>query len=92
MVEQDFGKVSAGEPSLVRQVEEIVVESHRLLYEQQGRAWSKPIAYRWLRFEDPMPVARLLEGVEKLRSGGAGFNPDAVDKVGQEAVKHGFSY
>jgi hypothetical protein len=92
MIRQDFSKVSAGEPSLLRQVEEIVVESHRRLYESQGREWSKPIAYRWLRFEDPMPVARLQDGVKKLRRRAASFNPDAVEKACLEAAKDGFSY
>jgi hypothetical protein len=92
MAGQDFTKISQGEPSLLRQAEEIVIETHRRLYEADGRAWSKPIAYRWLRFEDPMPVTRLQEGVKELRRSGATFDPDAVEKVGQEAVKDGFSY
>src|SRR5436305_7819903 len=25
----------------------------------EGRAWSRPIAYRWLRYEDPLSVGRL---------------------------------
>jgi len=62
MAGRDFTKVSQGEPSLLRQVEEIVIKAHRQLYEVEGRAWSKPIAYRWLRFEDPMPVTRLRRG------------------------------
>jgi hypothetical protein len=94
MAQQDFTSISAGEPSLLRQVEEIVVESHRRLYETQGHAepWSRPIAYRWLRFEDPEPVTRLREGLKELRGRGAEINPDAVEKVSQEAVKGGFSY
>ena len=92
MARQDFATVSAGDPSLLSQAEEIVIESHRRLYELQGRAWSKPIAYRWLRFEDPMPVARLLDGVKKLRRRVASFNPDAVEKACMDAVKDGFSY
>jgi hypothetical protein len=92
MSRQDFETLSAGEPSLLREVEEIVVAGHRGLYEREGRPWSRPIAYRWLRFEDSRPVARLLEGVEKLRRRGAEINPDAVEKVCSEAVKHGFSY
>jgi hypothetical protein len=92
MARQDFAKVAAGEPSLLRQVEEVVVESHRLLYEKEGRPWSRPIAYHWLRFEDPMPVARLQEGVKQLRRRGASFNPDAVEKACKEAVKVGYSY
>jgi hypothetical protein len=92
MARQDFDRVSAGEPSLLRQVEEIVIDSHRRFYESEGRPWTRPIAYRWLRFEDPMPVARLLEGVQKLRRRGVSINPDAVEKACVEAVKHGFSY
>jgi hypothetical protein len=92
MSRQDFATISAGEPSLLRQVEEVVIESHRRLHEAAGRPWSKPVAYRWLHFEDPMPVERLREGVDKLRRRAATIDPDAVDKVCKEAVKHGFSY
>jgi len=92
MARQDFIKISRGDPSLLRQAEEIVIETHHRLYETEGKAWSKPIAYRWLRFEDPMPVTRLQEGVKELRRRGAAFDPDAVEKVGQEARKDGFSY
>lgn len=92
MDRQDFATLSAGEPSLLRQVEEIVIESHRRLYESEGRPWSKPVAYRWLRFEDPTPVARLRDGLNELRERAAEIDPDAVDKVCKDAVKHGFSY
>jgi hypothetical protein len=50
------------------------------------------MAYRWLRFEDPMPVARLQDGLKELRRRAASIDPDAVDKVCKDAVKHGFSY
>jgi hypothetical protein len=50
------------------------------------------MAYRWLRFEDPMPVARLQDGLKELRQRAASIDPDAVDKVWKDAVKHGFSY
>jgi len=92
MAEQDFARVIAGEPSLLRQVEEIVIGSHRRLYVGQGRAWSKAIAYHWLRFEDPMPLARLLDGVKRLRRRAVRFDPDAVEKVCKDAAKSGFSY
>lgn len=92
MARQDFATISAGEPSLLRQVEEIVVEGHRRLYSREGREWSKSVAYRWLRFEDPMPVARLLEGLKELMQRAADIDPDAVDKVCKNAAKHGFSY
>ena len=78
------------ESGLLRQVEQIVIDSHRGLYDSEGRQWSRPAAYRWLRYEDPMPVSRLLEGVRKLRRGGASFDADAVDKACNEASKGGF--
>ncbi len=92
MVEQDFAHINVGEPSLLRQVEDIVIDSHRRLYEAEGRSWSKSIAYRWLRFEDPLPVARLKDGLKELRQRGAKMEADAVDKVCKNAAKHGFSY
>ena len=92
MARQDFATISAGEPSLLRQVEQIVIEGHRRLYLREGREWSKSVAYRWLRFEDPMPVARLLDGLKELMQRAADIDPDAVDKVCKNAVKHGFSY
>jgi hypothetical protein len=92
MARQDFATLSAGEPSVLRQAEEIVIEGHRRLYEADGRAWSKPTAYRWLRFEDPMPVARLRDGLRELRERAADIDPQAVDKVCKDATKLGFSY
>ena len=92
MGRQDFATLSAGEPSLLRQVEEIVIETHRRLYESEGLAWSKPVAYRWLRFENPSPVARLQDGLKQLRERAAMIDPGAVDKVCKDAAKHGFSY
>jgi hypothetical protein len=87
MARQDFAAILAGD--LLAQVERIVVESHHRLYQDQGREWSRPIAYRWLRYEDPMPVARLQEGVRKLRRRGASFDAKAVDKACKEARKRG---
>jgi hypothetical protein len=92
MESQDFATLSAGDSSVLRQAEEIVIQAHRRLYEKDGREWSKPAAYRWLRFEDPMPVARLREGLTELRERAAEIDPDAVDKVCKDAVKLGFSY
>jgi hypothetical protein len=75
---------------LLRQVESIVVDSHRRLYAAEGRDWSPPLAYRWLRYEDPMPVSRLLDGTKRLRRRGAEFDADAVDKACTEASRKGF--
>ncbi|TMC80280.1 MAG: hypothetical protein E6I61_10955 [Chloroflexi bacterium] len=76
---QDFaGLVRSG---LLKDVEEIVVDAHRRLYEARRKPWSPPTAYRWLRYEDPAPVTRLAEGVRKLRKRGAAFDAEAVDKA-----------
>ena len=88
MSRQEFQDLVAS--GLLRQVEEIVVDGHRRLYAAEGGDWSPPIAYRWLRYEDPMPIARLLGGTKRLRRRGVEFNDDAVEKVCQEASKKGF--
>jgi hypothetical protein len=90
MAGQDFATLTAGERNLLRLVEGIVVESHRKLYASEGRPWSRPIAYHWLRYEDPLPVARLLEGVKRLTRRGASFDTEAVEKACKEASKNGF--
>jgi hypothetical protein len=88
MARQDFSVlVKSG---LLGQVEQIVVEGHRALYESKGLEWAPPMAYSWLRYEDPDPVARLAEGVQKLRRRGVEFEAGAVDKACAEAVKKGF--
>ena len=91
MAGRPFAELAAGEPSQIEQVERIVLDAHRRLYKSQGRAWSKPIAYRWLHYEDPMPVERLADGVHRLLREGALMDADAVDKACAEARKSGFS-
>ena len=88
MGNQDFDLLV--DSGLLAQVEKIVVEAHRELYLAEDREWSQPIAYRWLRYEDPMPVARLADGTRRLRRRGGQFDPEAVDKACAEAVKRGF--
>ena len=75
---------------LLTQVEEIVVDAHRDLYQAEGKDWSRPIAYRWLRYEDPMPVQRLAEGTKKLRRRGSRFDPEAVEKACANGAQTGF--
>jgi hypothetical protein len=70
---------------LLKDVEEIVVEA----YLAQHPGASRPEAYRWLRYEDPEPVARLVEGVRRLRKKGAPFDAEAVDKACAKASKSG---
>lgn len=84
---QDFDRLVA--TGLLRDVEEIVVEGHRSLYMRSGREWSPPLAYQWLRYEDPAPMARLLEGVRRLRRRRAQFDGEAVDKAWAKASELG---
>jgi len=92
MAGQDFSVLSEGDPGLLRQVELIVVDTHRRLYARRGRPWSEPKAYHWLHYEDPDPVARLSDGVRKLRRMGAQPDGEAVDKACAEAARRGFPY
>ena len=91
MATQDFELLTAGDPSLLRQVELIVIDGHRRLYEAQGKPWSEPIAYHWLRYEDPMPVTRLADGLRRLLRARTILDAEAVDKVCAEAHKRGLS-
>jgi len=67
MAGQPFERLVVGDPSLLGEVEAIVVAAHRDWYEASGRTgWTEPNAYHWLRYEDPDPVRRLAEGVRRL--------------------------
>jgi hypothetical protein len=88
MATQDFRLLVEG--GLLAQVEQIVVDGHRSLHESKRLAWSPPLAYRWLRYEDPMPVERLLDGVKRLRRRGVEFDAGPVEKACVEAEKKGF--
>ncbi len=67
MAEQPFNVLVTGPGPLLGAAERIVVDAHRRWHEKRtSTPWSPPIAYRWLRFEDPDPVARLLEGARRL--------------------------
>jgi hypothetical protein len=84
MAGQDFNALVA--TGLLKEVEGLVVGAY--LATHPGA--SRPDAYRWLRYEDQDPVARLAEGVRRLREGGAEFDPVAVDKVCARASRKGF--
>lgn len=67
MQAQPFERLLEGDPSLLHRVERLVVGAHRRWWEAGGRGdWSEPKAYHWLRYEDPDPVARLADGLERL--------------------------
>jgi hypothetical protein len=88
MAGQDFRVLV--DSGLLGEVEAIVIEGHRALSESEGRPWSRPAAYHWLRYEDPEPVARLVDGVKRLRRRGVKFDADAVDKACIKASQRGF--
>ena len=90
MSQQDFAAIASGDPSLLLQVELIVVDGHRRMYAARRKPWSEPIAYHWLRYEDPMPVTQLAQGVKELMRRRIKFDPEAVDKACAEARKMGF--
>jgi len=92
MARQEFTELTAGDPSLLRQVELIVLDSHRRLYQAQGKPWSEPIAYHWLHYEDAQPVARLADGLRRLLRQRVKVDAEAVDKACAEARRRGFSY
>lgn len=53
--------------SLLRTVEHVVVENHRLLHQELlSESWSPPQAYRWIRYENPDPVSQLEEATNSL--------------------------
>ena len=85
---QDFAELVSSR--LLIEVEEIVVEAHRKLYESEGQEWSRPIAYHWLRYVNPDPVERMKDGVKRLRKSGALFDAKAVEKACVKASKKGF--
>jgi len=83
MERADFSLVV--DSGLLKDVEEIVVGTY--LATHPGA--SRPDAYRWLRYEDPQPLARLVEGVRKLREGSVRFDAEAVDKACAKASETG---
>ncbi len=88
MAAQDFAELV--KTRLLTDVEDIVIDAHQRLYETEGLEWSRPIAYHWLRYENPDPVERLKDGVKRLRKKGAKFDADAVEKAWVKASKKGF--
>ena len=90
MAGQEFASLTTGDPSLLRQVELIVVDGHRRLYAAKGKPWSEPIAYHWLHYEDPMPVARLADGARSLVRSRINIDSQAVDKACADARRMGF--
>jgi hypothetical protein len=85
MAKHDFQALAA--TGLLEDVEGIVVGAYQAAHPEASR----PAAYRWLRYEDPDPVARLAEGVRRLRRSGANLDAGAVDKACAKASQMGLS-
>ena len=73
------------ESGLLTDVEEIVVRA----YVSAHPGATRPEAYSWLRFEDPDPVARLADGVNRLLEEGTRLDLNAVDKAWAKASARG---
>jgi hypothetical protein len=85
MAGQDFAALL--EAGLLREVEQITVQAYLAAHPGASRA----DAYHWLHYEDPDPIARLADGVRRLRKDRAKFDAEAVDKACAEASKLGYS-
>jgi hypothetical protein len=83
MAAADFDSLLAS--GVLKDVEELIVDAY--LAAHPGA--SRPGAYRWLRYEDPDPVARLVEGVARLLAEGVRCDSDAVDKAWAKASTAG---
>jgi hypothetical protein len=88
MAREDFSELVTSR--LLIDVEDIVIDTHRRLYETAGEQWSRPIAYHWLRYENPDPLARLHDGVKRLRKRCGVFDANAVEKACVKASKKGY--
>lgn len=91
MRERPFTELIEGSPSLMALCEQVVIEAHRALWRREGREWSLPVSYHWLRYEDPVPVERLREGVERLSALGAPFEASLVGAAEEVARRLGYS-
>jgi hypothetical protein len=90
MQERPFPELVAGSPSLIALAERAVVDAHRALWTARGERWSRPVAYRWLHYEDPMPLERLRDGVNRLAAAGAPFDAELVAAVETAAATRGY--
>ena len=83
MAAQEFERVLPLLPLL----EELVLRDHRALFEQVlGERWSRPRAYHWIRYEDPDPIARLIDATQRLDAAWAG-RPEPRPPDGDELAR-----
>ena len=90
MARQPFERMVEGGDPLLPRAERLVVEAHRRGREALGQeAWTPAAAYRWLRFEDPDPIRRLIDGVDRL-SPVAEVDEHALELVIERAAGIGY--
>jgi hypothetical protein len=81
---QDFERVRG---KLLFELERLVVAEHAALHsELLGERWSPSSAYRWIRYEDPEPVARLIDASGRLARGWS----EAAGRPGFAAARSSF--
>ena len=91
MRRQSFESMIAGEPSLLRLVEKAIIDAHRRRYALDGRVWTEPAAYRWLRYEDPDPIARLTDGLIRIVAEGGEVDAGLAGRAVASARELGYS-
>ncbi|MGH7903936.1 MAG: hypothetical protein ACREPA_07400 [Candidatus Dormibacteraceae bacterium] len=78
--------------TLLQTMEHIVVENHRRLFgDALQQRWTAPRAYRWLRYESPEPVARLIDGTRRLEERWDSLwaeRKDAIEPAARSAIEH----
>lgn len=64
MVRQDFEHIRG---PLLEAFERLVVSEHKAVHRDlRQETWTPHLAYRWIRYEDPDPVGRLLAAATRL--------------------------
>jgi hypothetical protein len=76
--------------SLLETIEHLTVDDHRRLHQELGgEPWSPPIAYRWMRYESPDPVGRLIQAGLDLEGLWEAAQPSpALELVAAAAAEH----
>jgi hypothetical protein len=81
---EDFERVRG---ELLTELERLVVAEHAAVHSGLlGESWSPPVAYRWIRYEDADPIARLIAASGRL----AATWSSASDRPAYAAVRSRF--
>jgi hypothetical protein len=81
---QDFGRV---ERELLPEIEGLILAEHAAVHRDLlEEPWSRPRAYRWIRYESSDPIARLLAASHRLADEWAA----EVGRPGYERIRFRF--